>query len=57
MDYFTFISAVALTVRDAIGGGAYDIDIVKDIEDMISFHIDLANVKHAFLHPLAWISI
>lgn len=49
MDYFMFIAAVALTIRDAIEGGIDDIDIVKDIDDMISFHIDLANVKYAFL--------
>uniref|UniRef100_A0A0P6EFD4 Neutral endopeptidase n=1 Tax=Daphnia magna TaxID=35525 RepID=A0A0P6EFD4_9CRUS len=54
MDYFTFISAVALTVRDAIGGGAYDIDIVKDIEDMISFHIDLANIMTLNEHRSDW---
>lgn len=42
--YLTFISGAAIAIRDAIGGGANDIDIVKDIEDLISFHIELANV-------------
>uniref|UniRef100_A0A0P6FKW5 Neutral endopeptidase n=1 Tax=Daphnia magna TaxID=35525 RepID=A0A0P6FKW5_9CRUS len=42
--YLTFISGAAIAIRDAIGGGANDIDIVKDIEDLISFHIELANI-------------
>lgn len=44
--YLTFISGVAHTIRDAIGGGANDTDITEDIEDLISFHIGLANVKY-----------
>jgi hypothetical protein len=43
--YLTFISGVAHTIRDAIGGGANDTDITKDVEDLINFHIELANVK------------
>ncbi|XP_046453377.1 neprilysin-like isoform X2 [Daphnia pulex] len=43
--YLTFISGVAHTIRDAIGGGANnDTDITKDIEDLISFHIEMANI-------------
>jgi len=44
--YLTFISGVAHTIRAAIGGGANDTDITEDIEDLISFHIGLANVKY-----------
>ena len=44
--YFTFISGVALAIRDAIGGGANDTDIIRDIQEMINFHIELANVKY-----------
>lgn len=43
--YATFISGAALAIRDAIGGGANNTDILKDIQDMINFHIELANVK------------
>ncbi|XP_046453383.1 neprilysin-like isoform X8 [Daphnia pulex] len=42
--YLTFISGVAHTIRDAIDGGANDTDITKDVEDLISFHIELANI-------------
>jgi hypothetical protein len=44
--YFTFISGAALAIRDAIGGGANDTDIIRDIQEMINFHIELANVKY-----------
>jgi hypothetical protein len=44
--YFTFISGVALAIHDAIGGGVNDTDIIRDIEEMINFHIELADVKY-----------
>ena len=37
---------MALVIRDAIGGKANDSDVIRDIEEMISFHIELANVKY-----------
>ncbi|XP_057375648.1 membrane metallo-endopeptidase-like 1 isoform X2 [Daphnia carinata] len=44
MDYFRFIFSVAISVRDAIDGGAHEDDINNDIGDMIRFHSDLANI-------------
>ena len=43
--YFIFISGAALAIRDAIGGKASNDDIVKDIKEMITFNIELANVS------------
>nr|CAH0110462.1 unnamed protein product [Daphnia galeata] len=52
--YFTFISGAALAIRDAIGGGANDTDIIRDIQEMINFHIELANILTLEEHRSKW---
>lgn len=46
--YATFVYRAAVMVRDYIGGDSDNSTIVKDIEDMITFHIELANVRRGF---------
>ena len=43
--YATFIYGAAVMIRDSIGEEADNATIVQDVEDMISFHVKLANVR------------
>lgn len=42
--YATFISGAAKALRNAIGGGASDVQIESDVSDLIRFEYELAKV-------------
>lgn len=47
--YSKFVSQAAVVIRDSIGGGTSNETIIRDTEDMINFHIELANVSSCMI--------
>jgi hypothetical protein len=43
--YATYVFEAARAVRDAIRGGSNDSDIIREVEQMIDFQIELAKVN------------
>ena len=55
--YATYVFEAARAVRDTIRGGSNDSDIIREVEQMIDFQIELAKVNIKLLDVLKWIKL
>ena len=55
--YATYVFEAARAVRDTIRGGSNDSDIIREVEQMIDFQIELAKVNIKLFDVLKWIKL